>query len=410
MIRYLPLITLLLLLPIPAPAQDTLTIWTRYDLADPNNPNAVTLAAQIATFEAATGIQVTHETVAWNQLATKLAIAAQSGGDVPDIIETGSRHIASLADIGALAPLDDLLADAAWTTDLTPADRAACIIDNVRYCAAHNVRGGITYYRTADFPNGFPTTPNQWLSVAPRLTGDNQFFSTQYAGRSYIAVEVLWFPLIHANGGTIFDSEGKPAWATEANVQVVNFVRTLFNEGYFPELAITGDFSDAEAPWIDGRAASFRGASWSPIFVPGLKAAVDDGSVDLAGGVDFGDGAAVFLLSEVWVIPATAANPDGAAQWLDQFFAPQFLAQWASTQYGVPTRESAQTLVDPDDPFFAAIDTILSEQGVFVPQSPYYIESLDELAVALQDLLLNPDLDPLQRLQAAEDAVRNRYW
>jgi multiple sugar transport system substrate-binding protein len=396
---------------LPAAAQDQqLVIWTRYDLADTEDRNAVTLKAKIDAFEAETGITVIHEQVAWDQLAPKLAIAVQSGGDVPDMVEAGSQHIPSLLDAGALMPLDDLLAGQTWIDELGDGDRLACVIEGVRYCVAHNVRGGITYYRADAFPDGFPQTTEEWMAVAPTLSGDGRYFSTQFAGRSYGAIEIMWWPMIFSNGGSIFDEEGKPAWATEEVAEVVEFGRSLFSNGYFPEVNITGDFSDAEAPWLDGSAASFRGGSWSAIFVPGLQDAVDAGEVMMTGGVDFGGGPHVFMVSEGWVVPTGAVNTEAAAAWMTSFFEPEFLAAWAAAQFGIPTLASAYEAAEFDSAFYQGVDEVLGAQGLYMQQSPYYVESLDALAVAFQEMLLDPSIDALQRLTEAQEEVLNRYW
>ena len=390
--------------------QGELVIWSRYDLSDTEDANAVTLAEKIASFQEETGTQVVYEQVAWDQLATKLAIAVQSGGDVPDIVEAGSQHIPSLLDAGALSPLDNLLESSDWIAELGSGDELACVVEGVRYCVAHNVRGGMTYYRAADFPDGYPETSEAVLEVAPSVTGEDSYFGTQFAGRNYAAIEIMWWPMIHSNGGAIFDAEGRPIWASEEVAEVVDFGRSLFNEGYYPEVNVTGEFADAEAPWINGDSASFGGGSWSAIFVPDLQASVDSGDVVMTGGFDFGGGPQVFMVSEGWVVPQGAANPDAAAQWLDSFFEPQFLADWAAAQFGIPTLASAYEAAEFDSTFYQSVDEILGSQGLYMQQSPYYVESLDALAVAFQELFLDTDMDVLTRLEEAQEEVLNRYW
>jgi ABC-type glycerol-3-phosphate transport system substrate-binding protein len=322
----------------------------------------------------------------------------------------GSQYIPTLLDAGVVMPMDALISDAEWVGDLNKADDEACLLDGERYCVMVHTRGGITYYRAAAFTGGFPQTTEGWLAIAPSLSGENQYFSTQYAGRSFASIETLWYPLIVSNGGAIFDEAGKPAWATNEVVGVVEFARELFENNYFPELNITGDFPDAEAPWLNGEAASFRGASWSAMFVPGLYDAVDSGEVLLTGGVDFGNTPRVFIVSDGWVIPNGAENQQAAAQWLDLFMQPEFLATWARSQFGIPTLPQAAAAEQFDTPFFQSVEEILSEQGVYMQRSPYYQESLDVLVVALQELLLDPDLDPMTRLESAQDEVLQRYW
>ena len=411
-IRLLTLIATLVMITTAVQAQPTeqLVLWSRYDLTDTDNQNAVNLNSQINAFEAATGIEVVYEQVAWDQVAPKLAIAAQTNSDVPDVVATTGQHIPSLLDIGALLPLDDALSNTEWLTDLNDKDADACLYDEGRYCVVHTVRSGVTYYRDAAFPDGFPQTAAGWLEVAPQVTGENSVFTTFYAGRSYSAIETLWYPMIASNGGTLFDADGKPAWATEAVAEVVAFNRQLLTGGHLPQLSVSGSFFDAETPWLNGEAASFRGASWSPMFVPGLKDAVDSGEVVMTGGVDFGSGPRVFMMGEAWVVPSDAANPTGAATWIDLFMQPENLSLWAQSQFGIPTLPAAAD--DPvfDEDFFVAANVILNEQGIYMQRSPFYLESVDALAATLQELLLNPNLDSLTRLEASAQEILNRHW
>lgn len=388
-----------------------IVIWSRYDLSDTENGNSVALNDRITAFEEETGITVVYEQIAWDQLSTKLALAVQSGGDVPDIVEIGSQHVPSLLDAGALMALDDLLADEAWVDELTDGDNLACVIDGERRCVAHNVRGGLTYYDMAKFPDGFPETNDAWLEEAARIKDEGQYFSTFFAGRNYAAIEIAWWPYIFSNGGSIFDEEGRPVWASDEVVEVVEWSREMVSNEYLPEIVVTGDFADSEAPWIDGSSATFRGGSWSAIFVPGLQDSVDAGETGVAGGVSFNGGDPyVFLVSEGWAVPTGAENPAGARAWLRGYMEPGFLAGWAEAQFGIPTTRAAYEAGQFDSAFYSQVDEVLSSQGLYMQQSPFYVESLDALAIAWQELLLDPELDAMTHLQEAQDEVLARNW
>ncbi|MCS6837203.1 MAG: extracellular solute-binding protein, partial [Anaerolineae bacterium] len=155
---------------------------------------------------------------------------------------------------------------------------------------------------------------------------------------------------------------------------------------------------------------SFRGGSWSAIFVPGLQEAVDAGEVIMTGGIDFGGGPHVFMVSESWVVPMGAKNAEAAVQWLDAVFEPEYAAAWAAAQFGIPTLASAYEEAEFDSTFYASVDRILGEQGIYMQQSPFYVESLDILAIAWQEMLLDPSIDALTRLKEAAQEVLNRYW
>jgi ABC-type glycerol-3-phosphate transport system substrate-binding protein len=404
----LALFTILAIGAAPIAAQDSITLWTSLDVTNTEEARSVSLAEFIASFEESSGITVNVEQVAWDQLTTRLSVAVTSGGDVPDIVEIGSQQIPQALDAGALMPLDDLLAGQDWVAQLTAGDTNACVIDDVRVCVAHTVRGSMSYYNAADFPDGFPTTPEAVLAYAESgLAEGREVFSTFFAGRSYGAIELAWWPLIASNGGSLFDEEGKPNWASQEVADIVEYGRALLAGGLIPEVNVTGDFADAEAPWIDGTSMAFGGGSWSAIFVPGLRDAVDAGDVMIASNVDFGGGSFVFLNSESWVVPTGAANPEGAVAFITAFMDPTFVAGWAEANFGVPTIGGEDMEMTP---FFAQVDSILGANGLYMQQSPFYVESLDTLAIAWQEMLLDPSINALERLQAAQDEVLQTYW
>jgi ABC-type glycerol-3-phosphate transport system substrate-binding protein len=95
-----------------------LKMWAPHDLTDEENAPSVTLRQTIDTFEATTGIQVEYEQVAWDQMATKLALQAQSGGDMPDVVETSSQHVLALINTGALMDISGLVAGTPWIKEL----------------------------------------------------------------------------------------------------------------------------------------------------------------------------------------------------------------------------------------------------------------------------------------------------
>ncbi|NWF79527.1 MAG: extracellular solute-binding protein [Chloroflexi bacterium] len=398
--------------PTAAPvAGGTLKLWTQYDLADTSSEQSKLLKTRIDEFQAETGITVQVEQVAWDKLATRLALAVQSGGDVPDVVEAGSQHIPALLSAGALTPLDALTASSPWVNDMTATDTLACVREGARVCVPNLVRSSVTYYRVADWPAGFPSTAEAFLTQAERLKGEGKYVTSFFANKEYASVELTWGQLIYGNGGRIFDEEGKPIWASPETVEVLEFGRKLVQNGFIPEATLTGDFAAAETPWIDKSAASFRGGTWSFIFIPGLSDEVAAGDVSFAGGLGFnGNPPKAFANSETWIVPTGAANPEAAVRWIDGFMQPEFLAAWAKASFGLPTLKAAYEGGDFDNDFYRTVGELIATQGNFMEPSPYYQESLNALAIAIQEIMLNPSLDIATRLQEAQDEILQRYW
>jgi multiple sugar transport system substrate-binding protein len=388
-----------------------LVIWSRYDLTDTEDPPSVTLAQVIETFQATTGIEVIHEQVAWDQIMTKLAVQAQSGGDMPDITEIGSQQVLALINAGALTDMSELVADAPWIDQINESEKLACVIGGERYCVAADIRGGVWYYDVADFPDGWPTTPEGWLEEGARLKDEGKYLTTFFGGRAYGAVELGWDSWIRSNGGHIVDEEGKPVWATPETIEVVEWARQLLAEGHIPEVVFTGDWSATETPWEVGDAASIRGGSWSYLFIDGLQPKFEAGETTMGAPLSFNDGPQyVFLVGEAWGIPEGAQNVEGGVAFINFFMNPQILARWAQHHYGIPTIDAAFKSGEFGGAFYQQVAQYLADYGVFMEPTPFYVETLDALAIALQELMLDPELDAATHLQEAQDEILNRYW
>lgn len=390
-------------------AQDggKIVMWASYDLSDTENPPSVQLKQVIDDFQAATGIEVDYEQVAWDQLATKLALQARSGGDMPDVVEASSQHVLPLIATGALMDISGMVADKEWLATLNPAETQACVVGDMRFCVAADIRGGAWYYNVAQFPNGWPTTAEGWLEEGARLQAEDIYLATFFAARHYGAVELTWGPMFYSAGGSLFDEEGLPDWASEENAGVVEWMRELLANGYVPETSFTGDFTAGETPWVDGTAAAVRGGSWSYLFIPGLQDKYEAGETALGLAPAFNGGPNyVFLVGEGWAIANGAGNSEGALAFIDFFMTPDTLAGWASNHYGIPTIDSAFENEVFAGEFYQATAQNLAENGIFIEPSLCYVEALTKLSETLQELMLDPGADVMNALEDSQNQIR----
>lgn len=410
--KLLPLIlvSLLVLSIMPAAGQeDVIVMWASYDLTDEENAPSVTLKNTIEAFEEATGITVEYEQVAWDQLSTKLALQSQSGGEMPDVVETSSQHILPLINTGALMDISDMVTEFEWAETLSEAENRACVVGEERFCVAADVRGGAWFYNVDDFPNGWPTTTEGLLEEGARLKEEDKYVVTFYAGDHYASVEALYAPLAWSAGGIIFDEDGLPAWADEPMVKAIEWVREMLANEYIPPDLPIRDFTGAETPWVEGEAAAVRGGSWSYLFIPGLQEAIESGATTLGLAPSIEDGPNyVFMVGEGWAVTNGADNPEAAMAWIDFFMTPDTLAEWASNHYGIPTIEEAFDNEAFDNEFYQMNAENLSDNGRFLAPSTCYVEALTKLSTTLQELLLNPDMEALPTLEEAQEEVSRR--
>lgn len=398
---------------VPAEA-GSLRIWGFYDLTntDPNDNRPTQMKAAIDSFQASTGIKVEYEQVAWDQMATKIALAAQAGGDMPDLIMVGYEYVQGLVNAGALTDIYEPIANSFFYADLNDFEKALNEVNGERYAVGTFVSGGQWYYDTALFPNGWPETAEGWATECERLSAEGKYVATFYAGRASAAMVQGLAPLVWSLDGTLFDAEGKPIFASDKTVQAVNFWRTMLANKCVPEVAFTGDWSATEAPFVDMSAAGVRGGTWSYIYISGLKDRFEAGTVKIGNppALTGGKQGYVFMNTETWAVTSGAKNVDNAIKFINFFFNPAVLAPWAKANYGVPATVGALNSPIFDSQFYKDTLDNLTRNGHKTETSPYFNECMDALAAAVQELILNPDMDAATKLQQVQDELISQYF
>jgi ABC-type glycerol-3-phosphate transport system substrate-binding protein len=395
---------------VTAPAGD-LRIWGFYDLTNKEDSRAVQLNQTIDSFQATTGITVKYEQVAWDQMATKVALGAIAGGDMPDLIMLGYEYSPGLVSAGALMNIYDDIKGSFFYNDLNDFEKNLNEVNGERYGIGTMVSGGNWYYDVATFPNGWPTQADDWLTECQTLSAEGKYVATFYAGRHSAAMQQGLAPLVWSAGGELFDEEGMPIFANEHTVQAIEWWRELLANNCVPEVSFTGDWSGAEAPFVDKTAGGVRGGSWSYIYITGLKDRFEAGEVAIGSppGMN-GNKGYVFMNTELWAVTSGAQNIDNAISFINFFFNPAVLAPWAKSNFGIPATAAALDNPIFDSQFYEDTMNNLTNHGHKSDTSPYFNESMDALAAAVQELMLNPSQDVMSKLQTVQKELIAKYW
>ncbi len=146
-----------------------------------------------------------------------------------------------------------------WYADLDPGAKAACTApDGSLLCIPVAARPHLTYVWADYWPNGYPTTPEQFLEEAERLKGQgvyawSYFGSTAFGGNS---AQRMYWALISSFGGTYDDGKGNMLLNTPENVAAIEFLRLTVERGYNPETVWAGGFVEEDS-FKDASAAAF---------------------------------------------------------------------------------------------------------------------------------------------------------
>ena len=78
----------------------------------------------------------------------------------------------------------------------------------------------------------YPTTWEELLAAGPAIKESGNFL-TSYAGSLESSLNLSYFPLLWQAGGEVVSEDGTAAaFNSPEGIEALNFVVTLFNEGY----------------------------------------------------------------------------------------------------------------------------------------------------------------------------------
>ncbi len=402
--------------------QPKITIWTKFNAASPQNAQDEWLKATLDGYKKDTGNDVENVFQPYDQINSKLNLAVQAKGDVPDMSYVDGQFLGFYANNGTLMDLTDWIKAQTWFKDLTPVSVAACTTpDGKIICVPTATPGTLVYYWTDLYPNGWPGTAEKLLDEAARLKKSNKYALT-FKGSELFSLEVAYYSLITSAGGKISDDKGHAAWANPGTVKTIDFLRTLFKEKYVPEVALATGF-DFENSFKSGDAGALLAGTWSYVFLNPVTApdgkkydlkadsvltAAKEGKLKFAPPLAFASGKpASSAYAIAWAIPVGSKNVDAAKAFINYTMQGKVNNAFGVAYGALPSLKSAR---DADAFKIDYWKTVADIQDKYATPLPYLVEydkGMTALADAITKCLADPNLDIMKTLQAAQDNYNN---
>ncbi|HMN31081.1 MAG TPA: extracellular solute-binding protein [Caldilineaceae bacterium] len=300
---------------------------------------------------------------AFDKMGTELITAVQAAGDVPDLMHMGDSDLLAFYDNGAVQDLTEWAQAQSWYGDLDPNAVAACTgPDGKLYCIPVAQGPQEVFVWKDRFPNGYPKTPDEFLTAAEALKKEGLyaitfFGSTDYEGEG---LNRFMWTAISSFGGAFDDGNGVMTLNTPENVAAIEFIRTIVSQGYAPEIAFAGGFQEEQA-FKDASAGSFPTGLFGYRYVNPLTAPngtkYDKGNEeDMLDAITAGDVyLAPFLAAEghkpgcnigvsAFVIPTGAKNRAAAEEYINWIMSPAQNADWVlGPGGGFPVQKATQS-------------------------------------------------------------------
>jgi multiple sugar transport system substrate-binding protein len=187
---------------------------------------------------------------AWDKMTAELIAAVIAGGDVPDLVELGGQQTVTYVSNGALMDLTDWAMAQSWYDDMDSGALLTCTGPDGRlYCIPTAERPHLTYVWAGHYPDGYPTTPEQFMVEAERLKQEGIYAWTYFGSTAYggSGTGRMMFALITSFGGGYDDGQGNMLLNRPENVAAIEFLRETIEKGYNPETVFAGGFIEEDS-------------------------------------------------------------------------------------------------------------------------------------------------------------------
>lgn len=343
---------------------------------------------------------------AFDRMSTELVAAVQAAGDVPDLFHMGSDQVTIFYRNGVMQDLSEWAQAQPWYADLNPNALEACTApDGALLCVPISQQPHLVYVWKDRFPNGYPTTPEEFMVEAERLKAEGLYPVTFFGSTDFDGEGLTRFVYmaISSFGGSLDDGQGTMVLDTPENIAAVEFIRDLVQGGYVPEIAFAGGFQEENA-FKDASAGSFPTGLFgyryvNPLTAPGGTAYSKGNEEDMLDAIAAGEVVLTpFIAAEGQTpgcntsvggfgIPVGAQNIEAAYDYINWIMSEEQNAEWVLRPGG-------------------GFPVLATTQADEIFQSPFYVQAAD----AVSKSACSPWYGSLERTQEAQKLVMTTIY
>jgi len=378
------------------------------------------MQAMIDAFEAKyPWISVEITGYAYNSVQDQLLIRS-AGGTPPDVAQIAPLWVASLADMGALKPVNEILSPAVME-DFFESSTGGTYIDGKQMSAPWTINPVLVFYNKELLKKaGFNTAPKTWEEMhmmAEKIAalgtdeGGNRIYGRSVASKLLPGAGYFFFVDMWQNGGEFTDANGRVVFNQPGTVKAFSEAQRLFRSGVIaPGLEI----KDNRNLFALGRMGFHLDISSMiktfSIMSPKGEAFKDDYDVMMVPG---GAGApgVTFSTDHHLVAFKDSKHPNEAALLIDFLTGAEGMDVYTSNGVDVlPGRASAL-----EAPYYKKLDSMNSKFADALPmaralpvQSAAFNAACEEVAYAIQRVCINWE-DPAKVVAEIDATIKGLY-
>ncbi|MEZ0090459.1 extracellular solute-binding protein [Streptacidiphilus sp. EB129] len=391
----------------------TVTVWLMND-AQKGWPDVV--AAAKKQFEDETGATLNIQWQNWTNFGTKLDTALLSN-NAPDALELGDTQTAKYVSSGSFVDLTSVKGQfdnsATWLDSLAASGQSA---DGTKtYAIPYYAGARVLIYRKDLFAAAGVTTAPTTLA---ELTADLDKVKAKNASVPNFSALYLpgknWYTAVsfgagsYGVSGVIAKASGSNFTGTLTDPQFINGINTWYNlQKNYSVGGTTVDESNQDALMAKGNIAAIIGNGWEVSSVADPKTGdpslADKLATIAVPGTTAGQPTPAFLGGSDLAVPSKAQNPGLGAEFLRIFT--NTAQQTLLTKYAIPNNKTLLSAYRAASPANAAAADAAAGKTWFIPNSQFWSQASDEVALQTAFSDIATGKDPSTELGTAQTAI-----
>ncbi|MCA5894800.1 sugar ABC transporter substrate-binding protein [Isoptericola sp. NEAU-Y5] len=383
----------------------TLDVW----IMQGTNPSADAFFEEVTTaFKEETGADLNVEFVEWGDAHDRF-VTSIAGGTTPDVAETGTTWTPEFADAGALAPLDDFVAEAGLGDDLVAGLVEAGTYEEQLYGMPWYAGVRSLVYNTEIFEQAGVEPPTTWAEIESAAKAIKAEFPDKVAVAVPGDAEFTVYPWVWGAGGEVATLEGD-TWTSgldsPASQEGLSFWTGLAADGYSSAGATTWRETDVLDAFAQGNVGMAIMGSWTP-------GAIVEANADMEGkfaavpipGKDGGISPSVLGGSHLSMFNTTD-DQDLAFAFIELMTTGEFATTWGEQAGYFPGQTSLlDETLQSTDPLVAPFAQQFVEGGASVPVSPNFgaVQAKATTGTMMQSILSGSEDVATASAKAAEE-------
>lgn len=324
--------------------QTTITVWVHPFVTDPDASKKMWDGYAEEFEHQNPNIKVNIQNIPWANRDQRM-LTAFSAGKGPDVVYLIPDHLSQFGTMGIVEPLDNLISDDVKNDYYPNALKAATIGGKLYGLPMLETAEGWFYnldlLKQAGWnTNKLPETWDEFLAMCKMVKDKTgKFGTTMELGGT---ANMTYYPYLWQAGGDILDKDGKTVIDSEATRRSMEFLKTIYQNGYAPQDSITTSDGSAHKGLIkDGQVACV----FSDTFIVDAK----DYKFDWALGPVLKDkNQATYGTIGSWSISHNSPNKEAAAKWITFLTSPEQMEPFLKATKYFPPRKALKDMYKDD--------------------------------------------------------------